>query len=94
MGPPDTRFSWGTTWLMSWPDGERNLCPEKSLVVCLVLSLVSTFSSIFSDWKGIVSWKLALPGKECNPGGLLSLVMSLPIIKKMSSQYPVFRKNE
>ena len=51
MGPPDTRFSWGTTWLMSWPDGERYSCPVQSLVVCLVLSLVSTFSSIFSDWK-------------------------------------------
>ena len=26
-GSPDTRFSWGTTWLMSWPDGERYLRP-------------------------------------------------------------------
>ena len=32
-GPPDTRFSRGTTWLMGWPDGERYLRPLQSLVV-------------------------------------------------------------
>ena len=41
-GPLDTRFSQGTTRLMSWPDGERYLCPLQSLVVSLFLSLVST----------------------------------------------------
>ena len=32
-GSPDTRFFWGTTRLMSWPDGERYLRPLQSLVV-------------------------------------------------------------
>ena len=41
-GSPDTRFSRGTTRLMSWPDGERYLHPPQSLVVSLLLSLVST----------------------------------------------------
>ena len=41
-GSPDTRFSRGTTRLTSWPDGERYLRPPQSLVVCLLLSLVST----------------------------------------------------
>ena len=41
-GSPDTRFSRGTTRLMSWPDGERCLRPLQSLVVSLLLSLVST----------------------------------------------------
>ena len=40
-GSPDTRFSRGTTRLMSWPDGERYLRPLRSLVVSLLLSLVS-----------------------------------------------------
>ena len=42
-GFPDTRFSRGTTRLMSRPDGERYSCPLQSLVVSLLLSLVSTF---------------------------------------------------
>ena len=41
-GSPDTRFSRGTTQLMSLPDGERCLRPLQSLVVSLLLSLVST----------------------------------------------------
>ena len=41
-GSPDTRFSRGTTRLMSWPDGERYLRPLQSLVASLLLSLVST----------------------------------------------------
>ena len=41
-GSPDTRFSRGTTRLMSWPDGERFLRSPQSLVVSLLLSLVST----------------------------------------------------
>ena len=40
-GSPDTRLSWGTTRLMSWPDGERYSRSLQSLVVSL-LSLVST----------------------------------------------------
>ena len=45
-GSPDTRFSRGTTRLMSWPDGERYLIPLQSLVVSLLLSLV--FTLLFS----------------------------------------------
>ena len=41
-GSLETRFSRGTTRLMSWPDGERYLRPPLSLVVSLLLSLVST----------------------------------------------------
>ena len=41
-GSPDTRFSRGTTRLMSWPDGVCYLCPLQSLVVSILLSLVST----------------------------------------------------
>ena len=39
-GSPDTRFSRGTTQLMSLPDGERCLRPPQSLVISLLLSLV------------------------------------------------------
>ena len=42
-GSPDTRFFWGATGLMSWPDGECYLRPLQCLVVSLLLSLVSTF---------------------------------------------------
>ena len=52
-GSPDTRFSWGTTRLMSWPDGERYSCPLQSLVVSFLRSLVSTL--IFSRTGGILS---------------------------------------
>ena len=45
---PDTRFSRGTTRLMSWPDGERYLRPPQSLVVSLLLPLIS-------DWRRTVS---------------------------------------
>ena len=49
-GSPDTRFSRGTTRLMSWPDGERYLCPLH------LLSFVSTLV-FFSDWRRTVSSK-------------------------------------
>ena len=39
-GSPNTRFSRGTTRLMSWPDGERYSCPQQSLVVSLVSTLL------------------------------------------------------
>ena len=51
-GSSDTRFSRGTTRLMSWPDGERYSCPQLSLVVSLVLSLVFTG---FSRTGGVLS---------------------------------------
>ena len=49
---PDTRFSRGTTPLMSWPDAERYLCPLQSLVVSLLstfFKLQATVSSKFFD---------------------------------------------
>ena len=52
-GSPDTRFSRGTTQLMSWPDRERCLRPLQSLVVSLLLSLVSTL--VFSRTGGVLS---------------------------------------
>ena len=44
-GSPDTRFYRGTTRPISLPDGERYLRPPQSVVVCLLLSLVSTLVS-------------------------------------------------
>ena len=52
-GSLDTRFSRGTTRLMSWPDGERYSRPLQSPVASLLLSLVSTF--IFSQSGGVLS---------------------------------------
>ena len=52
-GSPNTRFSRGTTRLMSLPDGERYLRPPLSLVVYLLLSLVSTL--LFSRTGGVPS---------------------------------------
>ena len=51
-GSPDTRFSRGTTQLMSLPYGERCLRPPQSLVVSL-LSLVSTL--VLSRTGGVLS---------------------------------------
>ena len=47
-GSPDTRFSRGTTRLMSWPDGERNLRPSQSLAVSLLSSLLGV--PIWLNW--------------------------------------------
>ena len=52
-GSPDTRFSRGTTRLMSWPDGERYMCPPQPLVVSLLLSLV--FTLLLSRTGGVLS---------------------------------------
>ena len=52
-GSPDTRFSRGTTQLMSLPDGERCLRPLQSHVASLLLSLVSTL--VFSRTGGVLS---------------------------------------
>ena len=52
-GSPDTRFSWGTKRLMSWPDGKRYLRRPQFIVVSLFLSLVSTL--VFSRTGGILS---------------------------------------
>ena len=52
-GSPKTRFSRGTTRLMSWPDGERYSCPLHSHIVSLLLSLVSTL--VFCRTRGVLS---------------------------------------
>ena len=52
-GYNDTRFSWGTTRLMSWPGGERYLRPLQFLVVSFLLPLVSTL--VFSRTGGVLS---------------------------------------
>ena len=54
-GSPDTRFSRGTTRLMSWPDGERCLRLPQSLVVSPLISHIH--SRLFSDWRRTVSSK-------------------------------------
>ena len=53
MGPPYTCFSRETTRLMSFPEGERYLRHQQSLVVSLLLSLVS--SLLFYRTGGILS---------------------------------------
>ena len=51
-GSPDTRFFRTTTRLMNWPDEERYLRPQQSLVVTLLLSLV--FTLVFSRTGGVL----------------------------------------
>ena len=57
-GSLDTRFSQGTTRLMSWPDRECYLHSLQSLVVSLLLSLVSTL--LCSRTGGILSHQNSL----------------------------------
>ena len=54
-GSPNTRFSRGTTWVMTWPNGERYLSPLQSLVVSLFISRIHSY--LFSDWRRTVSSK-------------------------------------
>ena len=86
-GSLDTRFSRGTTPLMSWSDGERYSCLLQSLVVSLLSSVVSTLvfsrtvSSKFFDTQvpSISIEELVLPrhgrcilsGLRCNGHSLL-----------------------
>ena len=74
-GSPDTRFSRGTTRLMSWPDGERYLRPPQSLVVFLILSVVSTL--VLSRTGGVLSHLNSLTHRfpRFPPRNLCSLVM-------------------
>ena len=51
-GSLDTHFCQGTMWLMSWPVGERHLCPPQSLVVSLSSYLLYP---LFSQTKGVLS---------------------------------------
>ena len=73
-GSPDTRFSRGTTRLMSWPDGVRYLRPLLSLVVSLLLSLVSTL--VLSRTGGVLSHRNSLTHRfpRFPPRNLCSLV--------------------
>ena len=74
-GSPDTRFSQGTTRLMSWPDGECYSRPLQSLVVSLLLSLVSTL--VLSRTGGVLSLQSILTHRfpRFPPRNLCSLVM-------------------
>ena len=74
-GSPDTRFSRGTTQLMSLPDGECCLHPLQSLVVSLLLSLVSTL--VLSRTGGLLSLRSSLTHRfpRFPPRNLCSLVM-------------------
>ena len=73
-GSPDTRFFRGTTWLMSWLDGERYLRPPQPFVVSLLLSLVSTL--VFSWTGGVLSHQNSLTNRLSRfpPRNLCSLV--------------------
>ena len=74
-GFSDTRFSRGTTRVMSWPDREHYLRPLQSLVVSLALSLVSTL--VFSRTGGLLSHLNSLTQKflQFSPRNLCVLVM-------------------
>ena len=74
-GFPDTRFSRGTTQLMSWPDGERYLRPPQSLVVSLLLPVVSTL--VLSRTGGLLSHRSILTHRfpRFPPRNLCSFVM-------------------
>ena len=74
-GSPDTRFSRGTTRLMSWSNREHYLCPPHSLVVSLLLSLVSTL--FFSRTGGVLSHLNSLTHRfpRFPPRNLCSLIM-------------------
>ena len=74
-GSPDTRFSRGTTRLMSWPGGEHYFRPPQSLVVFLLLSLVSTL--VFSGTGGALSHLNSLTHgfSQFPPRNLCSIVM-------------------
>ena len=74
-GSLDTRFSRGTTQLMSLPDGERCLRPPQSLVVSLPLPLVSTL--VFSWTGGVLSLQSILTHRfpQFSLRNLCSLVM-------------------
>ena len=57
-GSPDTRFSWRTIRLISWPDEERYLHPLQSLVASFLFSFVPTL--VFSRTKDVLSHRNSL----------------------------------
>ena len=66
----DTRFSRGTTQLMSWPDGERYLRPLQSLVVSLLSLVLSRTGGVVSHLNSLTYRFPRFP-----PRNLCSLVM-------------------
>ena len=80
---PGTRFSWGTTWLMSWQDGECYSCPLQSLVVSLLLSLVSTL--LFSQTGDVLSHRNSLTQKfpRFPPSNLCSLCHACCVLSRL-----------
>ena len=89
-GSPDTRFSRGTTQLMSLPDGERCLRPPQSLVVSLPLSLVSTF--VLSRTGGALSLQSILTHRFLqfplrNLGSLVMLAVSSLVFAAMDTAF-------
>ena len=89
---PDTRFSRGTTRLISWPDGERYLRLPQSLVVSLLLSLVSTL--VLSRTGGVLSLRSILthrfprfPPRTCAP----SSCSLCPLSSSRQRTQPSFR---
>ena len=91
-GSPDTRFSRGTTRLMSLPDGVRYLRPPQSLVVSLLLPLVSTL--VLSRTGGVLSHRSSLthrfprfPLGTCAP----SSCSLCPLSSSLQRTQPSFR---
>ena len=74
-GSPDTRFSRGMTWMISWPDGVRYLRSPQPLVASLLSSLVSTL--VFSRTGGVLSHLNLLTQwfPQFPPSNLCSFVM-------------------
>ena len=74
-GSLDTSVSRGTTWLMSWPDGEHYLRHLQSLVVSLLFSLVLTL--VLFRTGGVLSHLNSLAPRfpQFLPRNLCSLVM-------------------
>ena len=87
-GSPDTRFSRGTTRLMSRPDGERYLRPPQSLVVSFLLSLVPTL--VFSRTGGVLFHRNSLTRRLSRfpPKNLCSLC---PLSSSLQRTQPSFR---
>ena len=79
-GSPDTRFSQGTTQLMSWPDGVRYLRPPQSLVVSLLSrtgGVLSHRSSLTHRFPRFPPRNL-LPRHCCYGHSLLTEELALP----------------
>ena len=89
-GFPDTRFSRGTTQLMSLPDGEHCLRPPQSHVVSLFLPLVSTL--VLSRTGGVLSLQSILTHRfpQFPLRNLCSLVMLAVSSLVFAAMYTAF----